>query len=129
MEIKPDRILSCLFANFVIVQNKRDPLCRGISCFLIDSSFVYYWTQPSLIPRDPKRGDRFENISFFGDKKQFIKEVDVLAAEIKKLGLNWTMGSRENWNDYSATDCIVAVRRSNSATEGNPDTPTKIPRP
>jgi hypothetical protein len=121
VEIKPDRFLRCRFANFVIVQNRRDPIHNGLSRLLIKSAFVNYWPQPSLTPRDPDRGDRFENICFMGNREQFLREGDALALEYRKLGLNWTMTPRERWHDYSKVDAIIAVRPFGSATLNGKD--------
>jgi hypothetical protein len=111
VEIKPDQLLRCIFANFVIVQNKHDPILRGISRLLISSACVHYWPQARLIPRNPERGDRFENIAFVGKKEQFLKAHD-LPEQIEKLGLNWRMIPRDKWHDYSEIDAIVAVRET-----------------
>src|SRR5262249_12151408 len=46
VEIKPDRLQQCLYANFVIVQNPHDPIRYGIQRFLIKSAVVNYWPQP-----------------------------------------------------------------------------------
>ncbi|GEM_PF-326493 len=121
VEIKPDRTLQCLFANFVIVQNRRDPIRHGIERLLINSAFVNYWPQPGLIPRDPRRGDRFENICYMGNPEQFLSEVDSLETEVKNLGLRWKMVSLENWHDYNEVDAVVAVRPLNSATSKHED--------
>ena len=110
VEIKPDRFLRCKFANYVISQNWRDPIHAGLDGVLIKSAVVRYWPQPGLIPRNPRRGDRFENLYFMGNRDQFIDEVDMLELGIKRLGLNWKMMPRERWHDYSNADAIVAVR-------------------
>lgn len=110
VEIKPDRPLQCAHANFVIVQNRHDPICKGAGRFFVKSAFVDYWPQPGLIPRDATRGDRFENICFMGNQEQFITQVDILESEIKKLGLHWQMMPREKWHDYREVDAVVAVR-------------------
>lgn len=114
VEIKPDRYLQCIFANFVIVQNRHDPIHSGGKRFSIKSAAVNNWPQPGLIPRAPNRGDRFENICFMGNPEEFISETDILELEVKKLGLTWIKVPREKWNDYSKVDVIVAVRPSDS---------------
>jgi hypothetical protein len=106
VEIKPDRSLRCTFANFVIVQNQRDPIHRG---FMIKSGFVDYWPQPGLVARSSSRGNRFENICYIGNHEQLI-EPEALSLEIRKLGLNWRVVPREEWHNYSDIDAIVAVR-------------------
>lgn len=110
VEIKPDRSLQCIFANFVIVQNRRDPIHNWAGHLLIRSAFVRYWPQPNLIPRNSNRGTRFENIGYMGNPEQFLQDVDALSSEVKKLGLNWRMMPREKWHDYSDVDAVVAVR-------------------
>jgi hypothetical protein len=122
VEIKPDKYLQNIYSNFVIVQNKRDPLHCGIKRFLIKSAFVNNWPQPGLIPRDPHRADRFENICFMGNADQFLRDVESLESEIKKLGLKWIMMPREKWNDYSEVDAIVAVRPDSVMIERKPVT-------
>jgi hypothetical protein len=120
VEIKPDRSLQCAYANFVIVQNRHDPICSGRKRLSIKSAFVKYWPQPGLIPRDARRGERFENICYMGNPEQFLHEVNILAGEIKKIGLNWRMMPRERWNDYSDVDAIIAVRPFESSKTRNP---------
>ncbi len=110
VEIKPDRPLQCRHANFVIVQNRHDPLRQGWARALVPSAFVNYWPQPGLLPRDVSRGDRFENVCFMGNSEQFLAETDVLETKVRKLGLSWWMPPRHQWHNYSTVDAIVAVR-------------------
>lgn len=111
VEIKPDRYLRCIFSNFVIVQNRHDPIHFEKKRFLIKSAVVNHWPQSNLIPRDSKRKELFKNICFMGDPDEgFIRETAVLESKINKLGLTWRMVPREKWNDYSEVDAIVAVR-------------------
>jgi len=116
VELKPDRSLRCIFANFVIVQNRRDPIRSGFKRVLIKTAFVNYWLQPGLIARNSTRGDRFENICYMGNTEQFLDRVDDLAAEVEKLGLSWKMVPRNEWHDYSEVDAVVAVRQAGSST-------------
>jgi hypothetical protein len=110
VEIKPDRRLSCARSNFVIVQSRHDPLHAGPIRFFVSSAFVPYWPQPNLIPRDPIRGDRFENICYMGNTRQFLGGLDDLEKSIKELGLKWMVMPSTRWNDYSDVDAVVAVR-------------------
>lgn len=110
VEIKPDRLLQCLFANVVIVQNRRDPIRRGVRRLFIDSAFVNYWPQPGLIRRNRDRGDRFENVCFVGNREQFVSDVAAVEAGLQALGLRWEMRERDRWHDYSEIDAIVAIR-------------------
>jgi hypothetical protein len=126
VEIKPDSLLGCIFANFVIVQNRHDPIRSGMKHLLIKSAFVNYWPQAGLIPRDPTRGDRFENICFMGNREQFIENADDLALEIEKLGLNWRMVPRKNWHDYTEVDAIVAVRQTEPQNLNRKNAPANL---
>jgi hypothetical protein len=110
VEIKPDKYLQNIYSNFVIVQNKRDPIHHGRKRLFIKSAFVNNWPQPGLIPRDPRRGARFENICFMGNANDFLQDVSALESEIHRLGLKWMLMPREKWHDYREVDAIVAVR-------------------
>jgi hypothetical protein len=75
--------------------------------------FIYYWPQPGLIPRDRSRGARFQNIVFQGRERHLIKELraDAFKKEVEGLGLNYIPHfSKEQWNDYSDVDCVIAIR-------------------
>ena len=111
VEIKPDRHLKCMFTNFVIVQNRRDSLHKWMVRLFVPSAFVHCWPQPGLIPRDHSRGDKFENIRFFGSRHQFLHDEDKLRSNIEELGLRWKVVPRDEWHDYSETDAVVAVRQ------------------
>ena len=119
VEMKPDRDIQCRLSNLVIIQNKQDPLRRGIDSLLINSEFVVLWPQPGLIPRDSTRLNRFENICYMGTPMRFINEVEELEKQIKSLGLKWEMIPRERYHDYSEVDAIVAVNPIDSAALDN----------
>ncbi len=110
VEIKPDRSLKCLFANFVITQNPYDPLIKSFKRFFINADSVTYWPQASIIRRDASRGKKIKNVCYMGNPQQFIGQVKVLRKKIKGLGMKFFMKSRNYWNDYSDVDVIVAVR-------------------
>ena len=110
VEIKPDRALSCLLANFAVTQSVHDPIMKSFRRFFINSASVQYWPQPSIIKRDISRKDKLKNIFYMGKPEQFISEVSLLQSKIKKLGLNLKIKPREEWNDYSKADVILAVR-------------------
>jgi hypothetical protein len=110
VEIKPDRLLQCPFANFAIVQNRHDPMRRGLAGLLVPSALIAFWPQPGLIPRDAGRGDRFENIGYLGSPGQFLERADILEREVAKLGLRWRIATPDRWHDYSEIDAVVAVR-------------------
>lgn len=110
VEIKPDREVKNIFSQLLIVQNKRDPITRGLKKLFFRSAFIAHWPQPSLIPRDVRRGSRFENVFFLGNSNQSSFAPDELAPELEKIGLCWRMPSRDRWHDYSEADVIVALR-------------------
>lgn len=110
VEIKPDRSLKCLFANFIITQNPYDPLIKSLKRFFINAASVPYWPQPSIIKRDANRGKKIENVCYMGNPQQFISQVELLRKEINNLGMRFLIKPRLYWNDYSDVDLIVAVR-------------------
>lgn len=99
-------------AHFHIVQNKAH------ARWLPRSLFMPHWPQPYLIPRDPSRGDRFENICFIGDPAQLALEFifPAWSERLKKeLALNFKIKSSEEWHDYSDVDAVIALRDISSA--------------
>ncbi len=74
--------------------------------------FIPHWRQTGLIPRDPERGDRFENIAYFGLRGNLAPELRDEQWEkiVQSLGLSWRVVEPEQWNDYRDVDAIVAVR-------------------
>lgn len=114
VEIKPDKFLQCIFTNVVVVQNRRDPLHEGWRRLLIESAVVNNWPQPGLMPRDPRRGTRFENVCFMGYTAEFIKDVEGLAHAVQTLGVKWEVRPKETWHDYRDVDAVVAVRPAES---------------
>jgi hypothetical protein len=121
VEIKPDRRVQCLYANFVVVQNAHDPIRNRLGRRFVPSGVVDYWPQAGLIPRDPARADRFENVCYMGNPEQFLAEVDEVEAAMVDAGVTWRMVPREQWHDYRAADAIVAVRPLGSIASKAPD--------
>ncbi|MDX2212296.1 MAG: hypothetical protein SFY66_03295 [Oculatellaceae cyanobacterium bins.114] len=87
------------------------------------SYFMPHWPQIGLIPRDLERGDRFENIDYFGTGDNLAPELldHSWADKLQDMGLTWHFRSRDHyvtrnseqinsWNDYSSVDAVVAVR-------------------
>lgn len=78
------------------------------------STYIPGWSQPGLIPRDPDRGDRFENLVFFGDAPNLAAELrDPAFAEVVKarFGITFAIAGSERWHDYSDVDCVLAIRK------------------
>jgi hypothetical protein len=112
---KPGQFLADVVADFVphpgaqfhIVQN-RAHLCR-----LPDSAFIPHWPQPNLVPRDPRRGDRIENVAFFGDRPNLAPELatDAFAADFHRAtGAAFFVREAARWHDYSDVDVAIAIR-------------------
>ncbi len=101
------------YAQLHVVQNPLQQVPKGLFK-LWESYFIPYWPQPGLIPRDPTRGDRFENVAFFGREQNLIHELrlPLWHKTLGDLGLRWQIcNSAELWNDYSEADVVVAVRK------------------
>jgi hypothetical protein len=128
--IKPGRklLLICLqaegqpypYAQLHIVQNPTGAIAAK------NRYYIPHWTQPGLIPRHPQRGDRFENITYFGHVNNLAPELldPSFAKQLEAMGLCWCPAINRNhwndasqidgrWNDYSEMDAIVAVRSFN----------------
>ena len=78
-----------------------------------NSLFVPHWPQPSLIPRDPMRGSRFEKVSFFGDPNNLAPELQTpeWTNQLRReLGMFIHFQESSRWHDYSDTDVILAIR-------------------
>jgi len=95
------------YANFYVVMN---PLQK-----ILFSRYFYIppWTQSSLIPRDPDRGELFENLAFVGTEKTELAEelkTGDFEKRLESLGLSWSVPQRSKWNDFSSYDAVVAIR-------------------
>jgi hypothetical protein len=99
------------YAQLHIVQNPQEEmLVRSIK--LWESYFMPLWPQPGLIPRDRARGDRFENIAYVGREENLARELreSEWQEQLKDLGLQWEIVSRDRWHHYTEIDAIVAIR-------------------
>jgi hypothetical protein len=106
-------------ADFAIVQNATSA-DRG-------DFFIPSWTQPGLIPRSRERGARLERVAYIGAIKEVDPELTGAAWEeaLRARAVEWDLRtiafsgsdrvySELRWNDYSATDAIVALRPKES---------------
>lgn len=110
----PKLLVVCYKANYIlhpyaqlhVVLNPQEPK-HIMPCY-----YIPHWRQTGLIARDPERGDRFENIGYFGLPRNLAKELRSpdWADRVKELGLNWQVVPPEKWNDYREADAVVAVR-------------------
>ena len=94
-------------AHLHVVQNKAH------ARRLRNSSSCRFGLNPNLLPRDPTRLDRFENVCFFGESSNLAPEL----ADIRwkdelrnELGLNFIVCGADRWHDYREADCVVAIR-------------------
>ncbi|NEP02243.1 MAG: glycosyltransferase family 1 protein [Symploca sp. SIO2E9] len=122
---RPNLLLICLkaelnpypYAQLHIVQNPLETKTFK------NSYFLPHWPQPALIPRNLARGDRFENIAFFGHQANLLPELmePSWQEQLKAMNLHWRPIVNRNrwddysnidnrWNDYSEVDAVVAVR-------------------
>ena len=109
------------YAHLHVVLNRRT-LGRWYPSF-----YMPHWPQPGLLPRDPARGDRWENAAFFGDPASFTSEMTGAAWEetLRELELRWHFVPPEKWHDFREVDVIVAARSfDNHRHENKP--PTKL---
>lgn len=94
------------YAQLHVVQNPQEAKKSK------DSYYITHWRQPGLIPRSSERGDRFENIGYFGITSNLAPELKspFWSKQLEELGLNWEIIPRNRWYDYSNIDAVVAVR-------------------
>lgn len=100
------------FAQLHVVQNPHQAIPKHFM-ELWESHFIPHWPQPSIIPRDPERGDTFENVTFLGNSVNLVTELQsqVWNDQLKSLGLkSQTKLSHDEWHDYANTDVILAIR-------------------
>jgi hypothetical protein len=100
------------YAQLHVVQNPYQALPKR-PLELWESYFIPHWPQPSIIPRDPERGEIFENVTFLGNEVNLVPEFRDHAwyEQLENLGLKFQKKlSHDQWHDYSTTDVVLAVR-------------------
>ncbi|MEM9090650.1 MAG: hypothetical protein AAGC93_18120 [Cyanobacteria bacterium P01_F01_bin.53] len=88
--------------------------------------FIPHWPQPQLMERDRNRGDRFENLAFFGHANNLAAELTTAEwqQDLAKCGLTMQTIANTNswnkyhtldnrWNNYITVDAVIAVRSFN----------------
>ncbi len=120
VSIKADRDYKQPFAQVHVFQNEVDRLKHSsfLRRCLFPGVLTYmpHWPQPNLIPRDTKRGDRLENVAYFGLSANLADELQTMSwnQNLMSLGLKWhIVEAKELWNDYSKVDVVLAVRGFN----------------
>ena len=91
-------------ANIEVVQNRYSIIKRN-------DYFIPHWPQPGLIPRDPSRGDKIENIYYFGKDCHLSERFkgSNFSKSLEEIGCKLIIQENE-WNDYSQADLVLAVR-------------------
>ncbi|MCL1463324.1 hypothetical protein [Argonema galeatum] len=104
-----------LYAQFHIVSNREEKMLKK-SGTIWQSYYMPHWRQPGLIPRNSARGDRFENVAYFGHERNLAPELKEPSwhKQLNELGLHFQVVDRLRWNDYSDVDAILAVRSFNN---------------
>lgn len=100
------------YAQLHVVQNPRQQAFQRLFKPW-ESYYITHWPQPQLIPRNPSRGDRFENVAFFGLEQNLIPDLrqPSWSKRLSERGLNWQVYSNpKQWNNYREVDVVVAVR-------------------
>lgn len=78
---------------------------------------------PVILPRDPARGDRFENIAFIGDPKNLDKafRTAVFRATLEGMGMKFIIRSDpDKLADFTDIDAVVAIRRIGKVITNKP---------
>ncbi|MFB2936853.1 hypothetical protein ACE1B6_16510 [Aerosakkonemataceae cyanobacterium BLCC-F154] len=98
-------------AQIHVVLNREEEIFKH-SGKIWQSAYMPHWRQPGLIPRDAARGDKFENVAYFGHERNLAPELKTAAwnEQIDELGLNFQIVNRDRWHDFSNVDVVLAVR-------------------
>jgi hypothetical protein len=77
-----------------------------------NSLYLPQWPQPGLVPRDPKRRDKLENIAFFGRRVNLDGRISGgdFQTFLSRRGL-CLVQDEKRWHDYREVDASVALRR------------------
>ena len=78
----------------------------------MSGTFLLLWPQTGLRPRDPARGERFENIAYYGLPERLAPQLRSQDFErrMQSLGFRFRVVERNCWDDYRETDAVLAVR-------------------
>lgn len=117
---QPNLLMVCIrgdrqrhpYAQIHVVQNPQQRVPSG-PLTLWDSYYIPHWRQSGLIPRDPARKERFENVVYYGFEHNLVPELRTSSwnKQLNAMGLNWhVVENNANWHDYSHVDVVLAVR-------------------
>lgn len=98
------------YAQLHIVQNQADKILKSQNRW--PSIFMPHWPENGLIEREKSRNKKFVNVSYFGSIKRLAPQLrsDNFKQKMQDIGFNWSIVPPDNWNDYSLTDVVLAVR-------------------
>ena len=77
------------------------------------SYFIAHWNQNDIIKRNSSRGESFKNVCFYGIDQNFPQKLlePSFKEKLKKEGIDLKIiTDSDQWNDYSETDCVLAIR-------------------
>ncbi len=74
--------------------------------------WVPHWFQPGLIPRELARNEVM-CVAYAGRLSMFAGKEEELVEELRKIGLEFRVLNKNNWNDFSEVDVLLAVRSFN----------------
>jgi len=99
------------FAQLHTLQNRSAPMLTQPSPAW-PGTFLPLWPQTGLRPRDPARGERFENIAYYGLPERLAPQLRSKDFErrMQSLGFRFRVVERNCWDDYRETDAVLAVR-------------------
>ena len=99
------------FAQLHTLQNRSAPMLARPSPAW-PATFLPLWPQTGLLARDPARGDRFENVAYYGLPERLAPQLRSQDFErrMQALGFRFRVVERNRWDDYRDTDAVLAVR-------------------
>ena len=79
---------------------------------------VWHWPQPGIIPRDPARGPRVEQLCYKGRLLNLDDAFrsEAFLAQMAAIGVTFEIDAfdglrgQHDWNDYAGSDAVLAVR-------------------
>ena len=77
------------------------------------SYFIAHWNQNDIIKRNSSRVEHFKNVCFYGIDQNFPQKLlePSFKEKLKKEGIDLKIiTDSDKWNDYSETDCVLAIR-------------------
>jgi hypothetical protein len=74
--------------------------------------YIPFWPQPNIIPRIESRGNRVENLVYMGEQRNLAARFRTRDFEdqLARLGVRLKVRGRDQWQDYSDADLVLAVR-------------------